>query len=166
MLRSKWRAAVKMSGDPRNVGERLIGKAMVQTPERTAVVQPTGDGGSEGASQKSLVEAIHDTLLEEMRANDRIVVLGEDVGRRGGVFRVTAGFLEEFGEERVVDTPLAESGIIGTAIGMALNGLRPVAEIQFLDFIAPAMDQIMNEAARLRSEERRVGKECRSRWSP
>ncbi|MDP9365420.1 MAG: alpha-ketoacid dehydrogenase subunit beta [Chloroflexota bacterium] len=85
-----------------------------------------------------------------MRADERVVVLGEDVGRRGGVFRATAGLLEEFGKGRVVDTPLAESGIIGGAIGMALNGLRPVAEIQFLDFIGPAMDQIMNEAARLR----------------
>ena len=123
---------------------------MVQAPERTAVARPLGTVGADPAPQKTLVEAIHDTLLEEMRADDRIVVLGEDVGRRGGVFRVTAGLLEEFGEERVVDTPLAESGIIGTAIGMALNGLRPVAEIQFLDFIHPAMDQIMNEAARIR----------------
>ncbi|MEA2584745.1 MAG: 2-oxoisovalerate dehydrogenase component beta subunit, partial [Thermomicrobiales bacterium] len=79
-----------------------------------------------------------------------VVILGEDVGQRGGVFRVTAGLLEEFGEGRVIDTPLAESLIIGSAIGMALNGLRPIAEIQFLDFIHPAMDQIMNEAARLR----------------
>ncbi len=125
---------------------------MVQAPERSVTAQLTDDTRLDdgGMPQKSLVEAIHDTLLEEMRADDRIVTLGEDVGRRGGVFRVTAGFLEEFGEDRVLDTPLAESGIIGTAIGMALNGLRPVAEIQFLDFIHPAMDQIMNEAARIR----------------
>ncbi len=123
---------------------------MVQAPERPTVARPASDAELVGASQKSLVEAIHDTLLEEMRADERIVVLGEDVGRRGGVFRVTAGFLEEFGEGRVIDTPLAESGIVGSAIGMALNGLRPIAEIQFLDFIHPAMDQIMNEAARLR----------------
>ena len=102
------------------------------------------------APSKSLVEAIHDTLRDLMRADERIVVLGEDVGRRGGVFRVTAGLLEEFGEARVLDTPLAESSIIGSAIGMAINGLRPIAEIQFLDFIHSAMDQIMNEAARLR----------------
>ncbi len=119
---------------------------MVQVLERATAAEPE----LAGAAQKSLVEAIHDTLLEEMRADERVVVLGEDVGRRGGVFRVTAGLLEEFGEGRVIDTPLAESGIVGGAIGMALNGLRPVAEIQFLDFIAPAMDQIMNEAARLR----------------
>lgn len=109
-----------------------------------------GDAEPDAAPRKSFIEAIHDTLLEEMRADDRTVVLGEDVGRRGGVFRVTAGFLEEFGEDRVIDTPLAESGIIGSAIGMALNGLRPIAEIQFFDFIHSAMDQIMNEAARIR----------------
>jgi 2-oxoisovalerate dehydrogenase E1 component beta subunit len=123
---------------------------MVQAPEKSAPVTPTEDAGNEGTSQKSFIEAIHDTLLEEMRADERIVMLGEDIGRRGGVFRVTAGLLEEFGEDRVVDTPLAESGIIGSAIGMALNGLRPIAEIQFLDFIHSAMDQIMNEAARIR----------------
>ena len=99
---------------------------------------------------QSFVDAIHDTLRDLMRADDRVVILGEDVGLRGGVFRVTAGLLDEFGEDRVIDTPLAESGIVGTAIGMALNGLRPIAEIQFMDFIYPAMDQIMNEAARLR----------------
>ena len=120
------------------------------TPERTAPGWTAGDAESERAPQRSLVESIHDTLRDEMRADERIVVLGEDVGRRGGVFRVTAGLFEEFGEARVLDTPLAESGIIGTAIGMALNGLRPVAEIQFLDFIHPAMDQLMNEAARIR----------------
>jgi 2-oxoisovalerate dehydrogenase E1 component beta subunit len=103
-----------------------------------------------GSQQKTLVDAIHDTLLEEMRADERIVILGEDVARRGGVFRVTAGLLEEFGEARVIDTPLAESEIIGSAIGMALNGLIPIPEIQFLDFIYPAMDQILSEAARMR----------------
>ena len=116
---------------------------MVQTVERAETAAPT-------TTEKTLIEAIHDTLREAMRADERVVLLGEDVGRRGGVFRVTAGFLEEFGDARVIDTPLAESQIIGTAIGMALNGLRPIAEIQFMDFIHPAMDQIMNEAARLR----------------
>ncbi|CAA9549103.1 MAG: Branched-chain alpha-keto acid dehydrogenase, E1 component, beta subunit [uncultured Thermomicrobiales bacterium] len=123
---------------------------MVQAPERPAVARPAGDAEADEAPQRSFIEAIHDTLHEEMRADERIVVLGEDVGRRGGVFRVTEGLLAEFGEGRVIDTPLAESGIIGSAIGMALNGLRPVAEIQFLDFIHSAMDQLMNEAARLR----------------
>lgn len=122
---------------------------MVQTLERpTASVSPEAPGSD--APVKSLIEAIHDTLRDELRADDRIVVLGEDVGRRGGVFRVTADLLEEFGEDRIIDTPLAESLIVAAAIGMAVNGLRPIAEIQFLDFIHPAMDQIMNEAARLR----------------
>lgn len=107
-------------------------------------------GPANGSEETSFVDAIRETLAEEMRADDRVVLLGEDVGWRGGVFRASAGLIEEFGEERVIDTPLAESGIIGSAIGMALNGLRPVAEIQFLDFIYPAMDQIMNEAARIR----------------
>src|SRR4051812_31480621 len=105
--------------------------------------------GSAGA-QKTFLEAIHDTIAEEMRADERVVILGEDIGRRGGVFRVTAGLIEEFGEDRVMDAPLAESLIIGSAIGMSLNGLLPIAEIQFLDFIHPAMDQIMNEAAKFR----------------
>jgi 2-oxoisovalerate dehydrogenase E1 component beta subunit len=123
---------------------------MAQVSERTALAEPDLDGDGIESPQKSMVEAIHDTLRDEMAADDRIVILGEDVGRRGGVFRVTAGLLEEFGEERVIDTPLAESEIIGSAIGMALNGLLPIAEIQFLDFIHPAMDQIMSEAARIR----------------
>jgi 2-oxoisovalerate dehydrogenase E1 component beta subunit len=101
-------------------------------------------------SEKNVVQTIHDTLQEEMRNDHRVVVLGEDVGARGGVFRVTQGFLDEFGEERVIDTPLAESAIVGVAIGMALHGLLPVAEIQFADFIHPAFDQIVSEAARIR----------------
>jgi 2-oxoisovalerate dehydrogenase E1 component beta subunit len=101
-------------------------------------------------TEKNVVQTVHDTLWDEMQADDRVVVLGEDVGARGGVFRATAGFLEEFGERRVIDTPLAESGIVGTAIGMALHGLLPVAEIQFADFIHPAFDQIVSEAARIR----------------
>jgi 2-oxoisovalerate dehydrogenase E1 component beta subunit len=101
-------------------------------------------------TEKNVVQTVHDTLWDEMKADDRVVVMGEDVGARGGVFRATAGFLEEFGERRVIDTPLAESGIVGTAIGMALHGLLPVAEIQFADFIHPAFDQIVSEAARIR----------------
>jgi 2-oxoisovalerate dehydrogenase E1 component beta subunit len=103
-----------------------------------------------GTTEKNILQAVHDTLWDEMHADDRVVVLGEDVGARGGVFRATAGFLDEFGERRVIDTPLAESGIVGTAIGMALHGLLPVAEIQFADFIHPAFDQIVSEAARIR----------------
>jgi 2-oxoisovalerate dehydrogenase E1 component beta subunit len=101
-------------------------------------------------TEKNVVQTIHDTLQEEMQADERVVVLGEDVGARGGVFRVTAGFLDEFGERRVIDTPLAESGIVGVAIGMAVHGMLPVAEIQFADFIHPAFDQIVSEAARIR----------------
>jgi 2-oxoisovalerate dehydrogenase E1 component beta subunit len=101
-------------------------------------------------AEKNLVNTIHDTLWEEMKADDRVLILGEDVGARGGVFRATAGFLDEFGEQRVIDTPLAESSIVGVSIGMALHGLLPVAEIQFADFIHPAFDQLVSEAARLR----------------
>ena len=99
---------------------------------------------------KSILEAVHDTLWKAMEEDQRVLVLGEDVGAKGGVFRATADFLEEFGEERVIDTPLAELSIVGVAIGMALNGLRPVAEIQFADFIHPAFDQIVSEASRIR----------------
>jgi 2-oxoisovalerate dehydrogenase E1 component beta subunit len=97
---------------------------------------------------KNLLQAIHEGLAEEMRADESVMVLGEDVGRAGGVFRVTQGLQEEFGTTRVMDTPLAESLIVGSAIGLSVNGMRPVAEIQFGDFIPPAFDQIINEAAK------------------
>ncbi len=100
--------------------------------------------------QLNMVQAIGDALRVEMRRNDRVVVLGEDVGKVGGVFRVTAGLHEEFGEQRVIDTPLSELGIIGCAVGMAMYGLLPVPEIQFADFIWPAYDQIVNELAKMR----------------
>jgi len=98
----------------------------------------------------NLLQSVNDALRIEMRRDDRVVILGEDVGKFGGVFRATAGLYEEFGENRVIDTPLAEAGIIGTAIGMAMYGLRPVPEIQFSDFIFPAFDQIVSELAKLR----------------
>jgi len=98
----------------------------------------------------TMVQAIQDALRVALREDPRVVVLGEDVGRNGGVFRVTEGLQAEFGEERVSDTPLAENGIIGGAIGMALYGLKPVAEIQFVDFIYPAFDQIVSELSKLR----------------
>jgi 2-oxoisovalerate dehydrogenase E1 component beta subunit len=97
---------------------------------------------------KNLLQAIHEGLAEEMRADESVMLLGEDVGRAGGVFRVTQGLQEEFGSARVMDTPLAESLIVGSAIGLSVNGMRPVAEIQFGDFIPPAFDQIVNEAAK------------------
>jgi len=99
-------------------------------------------------AEKNLLQAIHDGLAEEMRSDESVMILGEDVGRAGGVFRVTQGLQEEFGPERVLDTPLAESLIVGSAIGLSVNGMRPVAEIQFADFIPPAFDQIVNEAAK------------------
>ncbi|MFW6074181.1 MAG: alpha-ketoacid dehydrogenase subunit beta [Chloroflexota bacterium] len=101
-------------------------------------------------AEKLLIQAIHDALDEAMADDDRVMIFGEDVGARGGVFRVTDGLRDKYGEMRVVDSPLAESLIVGAAIGMAANGMVPVAEIQFFDFIPPAMDQIMSEAARLR----------------
>ncbi|MFT3926074.1 MAG: alpha-ketoacid dehydrogenase subunit beta [Myxococcales bacterium] len=101
-------------------------------------------------AEMTMVQALNDALRGEMRKDERVVILGEDVGKVGGVFRVTQGLIDEFGEERVIDTPLSENGIIGSAIGMALNGLRPVPEIQFADFIYPAFDQIVNEAAKYR----------------
>ncbi|HZD80134.1 MAG TPA: alpha-ketoacid dehydrogenase subunit beta [Actinomycetota bacterium] len=101
-------------------------------------------------AEKNVVTAIHDALHEAMAADERVVVLGEDVAARGGVFRITQGFLDEFGERRVIDAPLAESGIVGVAVGMALHGLLPVAEIEFADFIHPAFDQLVSEVARMR----------------
>jgi pyruvate dehydrogenase E1 component beta subunit len=102
----------------------------------------------------NMVEAINLALREEMEKDNRVVVLGEDVGREGGVFRVTDGLQEKFGADRVVDTPLAESGIVGTALGMALYGLLPIAEIQFDGFLYPCLDQITNHIGRMRNRSR------------
>src|ERR1700730_16655507 len=100
--------------------------------------------------EKSYLEAIRDGIREEMQRDASVMILGEDVGAKGGVFGVTAGLQKEFGEWRVLDSPLAESCIVGVAIGAALNGMRPIAEIQFQDFILPAVDQIISEAAKMR----------------
>jgi 2-oxoisovalerate dehydrogenase E1 component beta subunit len=99
---------------------------------------------------RTFIEAIRETLASEMRRDPSIIVLGEDVGKKGGVFLATDGLWGEFGDDRVIDTPLTEAQIVGTAIGASVNGLRPVAEIQFADFIFPAMNQIVSEAARMR----------------
>ena len=99
---------------------------------------------------KTLIDAVNEALREEMERDPSVIVLGEDVGLAGGVFRATEGLQKQFGAERVIDTPLAELGIAGVAIGAAMNGLRPVAEIQFADYIHPAFDQIVNEAAKIR----------------
>ena len=103
---------------------------------------------------KTVIQALHDALWQAMEQDESVVVLGEDVGIRGGVFLATDGLIERFGSERVIDTPLAEGAIVGVAIGAAVAGLRPVAEIQFSDFIYPAVDQIMSEAARMRYRSR------------
>ncbi|MFN7022602.1 MAG: alpha-ketoacid dehydrogenase subunit beta, partial [Phycisphaerales bacterium] len=102
----------------------------------------------------TLVQAINLALTQEMEADPRVVLLGEDVGKNGGVFRVTEGLQARFGADRVVDTPLAESGIMGTAIGLAMAGMRPIPEIQFEGFLGPAYDQLVNHAARYRSRSR------------
>ena len=102
----------------------------------------------------TMVQAIGQALAQEMERDDRIIVLGEDVGRDGGVFRATEGLFDRFGPERVMDTPLAESAIIGAAVGMAALGLRPVAEIQFMGFIYPAFNQIVSHVARMRNRSR------------
>ena len=99
---------------------------------------------------KNLLEAVRETLHDAMASDDRVFIMGEDVGARGNVFLITAGFQEEFGRERIIDTPLAEASIIGVAIGAAMAGLRPIAEIQFADFIYPAFNQIVGEAAKTR----------------
>ncbi|MBN2197473.1 MAG: alpha-ketoacid dehydrogenase subunit beta [Polyangiaceae bacterium] len=98
----------------------------------------------------NMVQALNDALRVALGRDERVVVMGEDVGRVGGVFRVTAGLIEEFGEERVVDTPLNEGGIVGAAIGMALYGMTPIVEIQFGDYLWPAYDQVVNELAKYR----------------
>ncbi|MFB6297445.1 MAG: alpha-ketoacid dehydrogenase subunit beta [Salinirussus sp.] len=106
---------------------------------------------SAATSELTLVRAVRDGIAGEMNRDEDVVVLGEDVGENGGVFRATEDLLEEFGANRVIDTPLAESGIVGVAVGLAAFGLRPVAEIQFMGFLYPGHDQLVSHAARLRA---------------
>lgn len=101
-------------------------------------------------TEMTLIEAVRETLRSEMRRDPDIFMMGEDIGPRGGVFLASEGFIEEFGGDRVMNTPLAESSIIGIALGAAVNGMRPVAEIQFADFVWPAINQLVGEAARVR----------------
>ncbi len=105
-------------------------------------------------AEMTLVEAVNQALAYEMGANADVIVMGEDVARNGGVFRATLGLLDKFGPERILDTPLAESMIAGLAVGMATQGLKPVAEFQFMGFIYPAMDEIINHVARMRNRTR------------
>ena len=105
-------------------------------------------------AKQNMVEALNMALREEMERDPRVVIFGEDVGKEGGVFRVTDGLQQKFGADRVIDTPLAESGIVGIALGMAVNGLRPIAEIQFEGFLYPCLDQISNHLGRIRNRSR------------
>ena len=109
----------------------------------------------EVATEKlTIAQAVRDAMREEMERDERVLVLGEDVGVDGGVFRATDGLIERFGAERVIDTPLAESAIIGMSVGLAATGLRPVAEIQFMGFVYPAINQLFAHAARMRNRTR------------
>jgi len=123
-------------------------------PPTDAEVNEDAVTDSDGAEELTLVEAVCDGLHTEMARDDSVMVLGEDVGKNGGVFRATEALYEEYGEQRVVDTPLAESGIVGASIGLALSGMRPVAEMQFMGFSYPAFDQLVSHAARLRARSR------------
>jgi pyruvate dehydrogenase E1 component beta subunit len=118
----------------------------------------TGAGAEAEAGEATrsltLVQAVRDGLAGELARDEDVLVLGEDVGENGGVFRATQGLVEEFGADRVIDTPLAESGIVGTAVGLAAFGMRPVAELQFMGFMYPAYDQLVSHAARLRTRSR------------
>jgi pyruvate dehydrogenase E1 component beta subunit len=122
--------------------------------DRTDDADSNAEVGGPDAEELTLVQAVRDGLAAEMVRDERVMVMGEDVAENGGVFRATDGLLEAFGPRRVVDTPLAESGIVGSAIGLATHGLRPVAEMQFLGFSYPAFDQLVSHAARLRSRTR------------
>ena len=113
------------------------------------------DAAAAPATQKlTIAQAVRDALRDEMARDSTVLVLGEDVGVDGGVFRATEGLIEQFGRDRVIDTPLAESAIIGTSIGLAATGFRPVAEIQFMGFVYPAINQLFAHAARLRNRTR------------
>ncbi len=100
-------------------------------------------------AEMTLVEAIRQAMDEEMARDESVFIVGEDVGKRGGVFRATVGLFDKYGEERVIDSPLAELSIVGVGIGAALYGMRPICEIQFADFIYPAFNQIVSEAAKM-----------------
>ncbi len=104
--------------------------------------------------KRTLLEAVQDALRLEMAVDDRVILLGEDIGRGGGVFRVTEGLQEKYGRERVIDTPIAEAGLVGMAAGMAMAGLRPVAEIQFMGFFYPAFDHVISHIGRMRNRSR------------
>jgi len=116
----------------------------------TAMPGQDNDSADAGSKQLTLIQAITQTLHQEMAHDEHVVVLGEDVGKRGGVFLATEGLYETYGDQRVIDTPLSEGAIIGAATGMATRGLRPVAEVQFADYVYPGFDQLSAQAAKLR----------------
>jgi pyruvate dehydrogenase E1 component beta subunit len=116
--------------------------------------QPSLRAVPEGAERLTLVQAVNRALAQEMEADPSVLILGEDVGKDGGVFRVTEGLLDAFGADRVMDTPLAESGIVGVAVGLALGGFRPIAELQFMGFMYPAVNQMFAHVARYRNRTR------------
>jgi len=120
----------------------------------TAGTEREGPSADADTQSLTLVQAVRDGLYGELARDEDVLVLGEDVGENGGVFRATQGLIEAFGPDRVIDTPLSESGIVGTAVGMAAFGMRPVAELQFMGFLYPAYDQIVSHAARLRTRSR------------
>src|SRR5476651_1569099 len=110
----------------------------------------TAEAVEKQTTLSTMVQAVRSALVDEMTLDPNVVTLGEDIGPRGGVFLVTEGLIDKFGKDRVIDTPLSELGIIGAAIGMAVFGLRPVAEIQFIDFLFPGFDMLVSGAAKMR----------------
>jgi TPP-dependent pyruvate/acetoin dehydrogenase alpha subunit len=131
-----WARPVRpVAGAPEGAGDPVVTRPAPEPPQ--------------GGVERNIVETVRETQRQLLAGDDRVVILGEDVGPRGGVFRATDGLCAEFGEQRVIDTPLAESSIVGIGIGLALAGMRPIAEIQFADFIHSAFDQIVSEAAKL-----------------
>src|SRR5205085_6508353 len=127
---------------------RLRRRARAARGRRGAVERLRGGRRSGLMPTMTYLQAISDAMREEMRADDRVFVMGEDIGVFGGAFKVTDGFIDEFGPTRVMDTPLAESAIVGTAIGAAVEGMRPIAEMQFADFVSCAFDQLVNVAGK------------------
>src|SRR4051794_22630698 len=152
--RSRRRRGTRRQGTPRRTirgpVRPLPRRGRDDAGRRRGVVDDAGPHLGAVVTTRTLIEAIRDGLTDEMRRDASVVVLGEDVGRMGVVSRATAGLWADCGDDRVIDTPLTESMIVGCSIGAALNGLRPIAEIQFADFIHPAFNQIVSEAARLR----------------
>jgi len=139
---------------PGDDGSPEFGEAAVTDGGAAIEREITTAGETDHQESLTMVEAVADGLYTEMARDEHVVVLGEDVGRNGGVFRATDALYEEFGGQRVVDTPLAESGIVGSSIGLALSGMRPVAEMQFMGFSYPAFDQLVSHAARFRARSR------------